>query len=107
LIFAVHEVSTPAPFAVSATATEEPDAYPVPDAPALYVFAERVDPTDGFMAGHPRPVDWEHTVYGSGIGMAYAAGLDAYPYLAWPGIANRLPHELEPSRGHGMHRLIG
>jgi hypothetical protein len=35
--------------------------------------AERVDPTDGFMAGHPRPVDWKCTLHGTGIGMAYAA----------------------------------
>src|SRR6266446_386779 len=39
--------------------------------------------------------------------MAYAAGFDAYPDLARARIANGLAYELEPSRSHSLHRLIG
>src|SRR5215472_11645433 len=59
------------------------------------------------MAGHPRPVDWKLTLHGTCIRMAHAASLDAYPHLAWPRIAIGLPHELKPSRGHRLHRLVG
>src|SRR5216684_219621 len=107
LIAAVYDVASTAIFAIAAEASEEADAHALPDDPALYMGAERVDPADGLMAGHPRPVDWKRTVHGTGIGMAYAASLDAYPYLAQPRIANGFPHELKPSRGHGLHRLIG
>src|SRR5215471_2629406 len=107
LIAAVHQLAAAAKFAIAAEASEEPDAHALPDDPALYMGAERVDSTDGFMAGHPRPVDWKLTLHGTGVRMAHAASLDAYPYFAWPRIANGLPHELKPSRGHGLHRLIG
>src|SRR6516165_2262872 len=107
LIAAVYEVTFAAKFAIAAGASEEADADALPDDPALYLGAERVYPTDGFMAGHPRPVDWKLTLHGTSVRMAHAASLDAYPYFAWPRIANRLPHELKPSRGNGLHRLIG
>src|SRR5215469_11343939 len=107
LIAAVYEVAFAAKFAIAAGASEEADADALLDDPALYIGAERVDPTDGFMAGHPRPVDWKLTLHGTGVRMAHAASLDAYPYFAWPRIANGLPHELKPSRGNGLHRLIG
>src|SRR5262249_25723305 len=106
LIATVYEVASATIFAMAAGASEEADAHTLPDGPALYMGAERVDPTDGFMAGHPRPVDWKRTLHGTRIRMAYAASLDAYPHLAWPRIANGLPHELKPSRGHGLYRLI-
>jgi hypothetical protein len=107
LIAAAYEVPAAAIFAIAAKASEEADAYALPDGPALYVGAKRVDPANGFMAGHPRPVDWKHTVHSAGIRMAHAASLDANPYLAWPRIAIWLPHELKPSRGHSLYRSIG
>jgi hypothetical protein len=107
LIAAVHQLTAAAIVAIAAEASEEADADALPDDPALYMGAERVDPTDGFMPGHPRPVDGKRTLHGSRIRMAYAASLDAHPHLAWPRIANVLSHELKPSRGHGLHRLIG
>ena len=67
LIAAVYEVASAAIFAIAAEASEEANAGAPPDDPALYMGAERVDPTDGFMAGHPRPVDWKHTIHGSGV----------------------------------------
>ena len=77
------------------------------DGPAPYVSAERVDPTDGFIARHSRPVDGKGALDSAGVRMAYATSLDAYPYLACPRFANGLPHKLKPSRGHGLHRSIG
>jgi hypothetical protein len=76
------ERSSATKFAIAAEASAEADAHALPDDPALYIGAERVDPTDGFMAGHPRPIDWKLTLHGSDVRMAYAASLDVYPYLA-------------------------
>jgi hypothetical protein len=82
LIAAVYEVASAAVVAIAAGASEEADAHALPDDPALHLGTERFDPTDGFMAGYPRPVDWKRTLHGTGIRMAYAASLDAYPYVA-------------------------
>src|SRR5215472_3053843 len=106
LVATGYELASATIFAIAAGASEEADAHALPDGPALYMGAEHVDPTDGFMAGRPRPVDWKRTLHGTRIRMAYAASLDAYPHLAGPRIANGLPHELKLSRGHGLHRLI-
>ena len=102
-----YEVASTTKFAIAARASEETDANAPPDDPALDMGADRVDPIDSFMARHPRPVDRKHTLHGGAIRMAYAASLDVYSYLAKPRIANGLPHELKPSRGHDLHRLIG
>ena len=34
-------------------------------------------PADRFLAGHPRPFDWQDSLHGRGVGMADAACFDA------------------------------
>ena len=106
LIAAVYQVASAAVFAIAAGASKEANANALPNYPALCIGPERVDSTDGFMAGHSWPVDWKQTVNGPGIRMAYAASLDAYPYFARPRIVHGLPHELKPPWSHSLYGLI-
>jgi len=66
LIAAVYQVASAAVFAIAAGASKEANANALPNYPALCIGPERVDETDGFMAGHSWPVDWKQTVNGTG-----------------------------------------
>src|SRR5215831_4491899 len=107
LVSTVDKIAIAAKITIATRAAEKANAHALTDRPTLNAGTAGIYASDGFMAGYSRPVDWKLTLHGTGIGMAYAASLDAYPYLAWPRIANGLPHKLKPSGGHGLHRLIG
>ena len=77
LVGAVHEIAVAAIVAVSAVAAEKADADPLVQLPALNALSDRVDPADRFVAGHPRPLDWQDSLHGRGVGMADAACFDA------------------------------
>src|SRR6516162_2518440 len=93
LVLTVHKVAAAAKFAITARAGEKADADPLADLPTANAGSHRVNAPDDLVAGNTRISDARETsLDSSGVRMAYAARLDAYPYLAWPGIANRLPH---------------
>jgi hypothetical protein len=67
LVTAVHEIAIPAELAITARASEEPDAHALTDRPALDTGTERVDPPDELVAWDARPIDRELALYCAGI----------------------------------------
>ena len=107
LVCAVHEIAVAAVLAVPAVAAEEADADALAHLPAFDAVADHIDPSDRFVARHPRPLDRQDPLDRRGIRMAHAAGLDADADMARRWIKQRLFGQLQLARAHRMHGPIG
>jgi hypothetical protein len=107
LIRTVDEVPRSAALAIPAIATEEADTHALVDVPAVYVFAQSVDPSDCLVARDFRIFDREWRSVDRGcVGMTDTARLYADADVASGGLSEQLLREFEATRAHYLYSAI-
>src|SRR5262249_26885771 len=107
LVTAVHEIAISTELAITTRTSEEADTHALANRPALDTGAKSIDPPDHFMPGHARPIDRKQTFYGSGVGMANPARLDANPNLTLTRLTDPALHYPKLPWCRDFHGCVG